>query len=427
MQVEIEESGPVERLLKIEIATADVDAAFDAVYKQFSRKARLKGFRPGKIPRAVLERVYRDEASQEVLERLVQSSLPDAVNENELDVVSEPRLEQGDLPAQGSAFEYAARLDIRPAIELVTVKGLEVASPELPEPESDPVEAQLEQMRASQASIRELADDTEAADGHLAAIDFEGTVEGKPFEGGSGKEMVVEIGAGRTIPGFEDEIRGLRVGHEKDFDITFPDEYPAEELAGKPGHFHIKLVGLKERELPELDDELAKDASEFETLEDLRADLGKRFDEQRAAELERMTREAVLDAAIEANPFPLPESLVERELQNRLMRAVQQLRNLPPEQLHPLVEQWRDEWRPVAERDVRLGFLLPEIAKAESIEASQEDVDERLKEMAERGGQSVGELKKAYRERGMLDALHASVVDEHVVEFLVSAASLSGS
>ena len=143
--------------------------------------------------------------------------------------------------------------------------------------------------------------------------------------------------------------------------------------------------------------------------------------------MERLTRDAVLDALIEANPFPVPEGLVERELSNRLARAVQQLRNMPAEQLQPMIEQWREEWRPNAERDVRLGFLLPEIAKAESIEASQEDVDARLKEMSERGGRSVGELKKAYREQGLMDALHASLVDERVVEFLVSQASLSGS
>ena len=427
MNVEIEETGPVERLVKVEIATADVDAAFNDVYREFGKHAKIRGFRPGKVPRNVLERVYKDEAGQQVLERLVQGSLPDAVNDASLDVVSEPRLEPGDPPAQGSAFAFAARLDIRPSIELAQFKELEVPKPELPEPESDPVEAQLEQLRASQASISELPEGTVAEDGHLAAVDFEGSVEGKPFEGGSGKEMIIEIGSGRTIPGFEDQIKGLRVGENRDFDIDFPAEYAAAELAGKPAHFHVELVGLKQRELPDLDDDLAKDASEFATLDELRADIQKRFEEHRETEVENLTREAVLDALIEANPFPVPGSLVERELSNRLARAVQQLRNLPAEQLHPMLEQWREEWRPMAERDVRLGFLLPEIAKAESIEASQEDVDARLKEMAERGGQSLGELKKAYRERGLLDALHSSLVDERVVEFLVSAASLSES
>ncbi|MBW2413996.1 MAG: trigger factor [Deltaproteobacteria bacterium] len=427
MQVEIEETGPVERLLKIEVATAEVDAAFEEVFKGLTRKASIKGFRPGKVPRSVVERVYQDQASQEVLERLVQETLPPAVNDHSLDVVSEPRLEPGDPPAPGSAFAYSARLEIRPEIELVKVKGLEIEAPELPEPESDPVEAQLEQLRASQASITELPDGTVAAEGHLAAVDFEGTVGGEPFEGGSGKEMIVELGAGRTIPGFEDELVGLRAGDEKGFDVTFPDDYAAKELEGKVAHFEVKLVGLKQRELPELDDELAKDASNFETLEELRADLAERFEQQRTAELERRTREAVLDAVIEANPFPVPDSLVERELSNRLGRAIQQLHSLPREQLMPMLEQWREEWRPQAERDVRLGFLLPEIAKAESIEASPEDVDERLAEMAERSDQPVDELKKSYRERGLLDALHASVVDDRVVEFLVSAASLSGS
>ncbi len=425
MQVEIEETGPVERLVKIEVATAQVDAAFDDVYRRLVRKAQIKGFRPGKVPRSVVERVYKEEASHEVLERLVQDTLPSAVNEHSLDVVSEPRLEPGDPPAQGSAFAYAARLEVRPEIELVKVKGLVVEKPTLPEPESDPVEAQLEQLRASQASLTELPEDTIAAEGQLAVIDFEGTVDGEPFEGGSGNEMIVELGAGRTLPGFEDELVGLRVSEEKGFDLTFPEGYAAAELEGKQAHFAVKLVALKRRELPELDDELAKDTSDFATLDELRADLAKRFEQQRAAEIEQRTREAVLDAALEANPFPVPESLVERELGNRLGRAAQELQNMPREQLLSMLEQWREEWRPRAERDVRLGFLLPEIAKAESIEATPEDVDERLAEMAERSGQPAGELKKSYRERGLLDTLHAGVVEDRVVEFLVSAASLS--
>jgi trigger factor len=425
MNLEIEETGPVERLLKIEVGTAEVDAAFDQAYRTIQRETRVKGFRPGKAPRSVLERYFGDRARSDVRERLIQETLPKAVVESELDVVVDPGLEPGEPPEQGAAYAYQARVEIRPQIELVQIRGLEVSKPDIPEPEEGAVEAQLEQLRNVHASVSEEEEGTLTAQGHMATVDYEGTIDGEPFEGGNASGVVFEIGSGRAMPGFEDNLIGLSVGQESEFDITFPDDFPVEERRGKTAHFNVKLNGLKRRDLPDLDDEFAKDVSEFDTLEEFRTRLEERVETSREAEEQRQLREAVLDALVAANPFPVPAGLVDQHLGRRLMQAMQQLQQFPPEQLVPMIERWREEWRDPAERDVRLSFLLSEISGAEEISASDEDVEERMRMIAEAEGQPLQMVQKAYKDRGLEDALRASLVEERVVELLVSEASVS--
>lgn len=425
MNLEIEETGPVQRLLKIEVGTAEVDAAFDRAYKTIQRETRVKGFRPGKAPRSVLERYFGERARSDVRDQLIQETLPKAVVESELEVVVEPGLEPGDPPQQGAAFAYQAKVEIRPEIELAAVRGLEVSKPEIPEPDGDPVDAQLQQLRNVHASVSEEEEGTLSARGHMATIDYEGTMDGEPFEGGSAKDVVFEVGAGHAMPGFEDQLLGLTVGQEREFDVTFPEDYPVEDRRQKTAHFKVRLSGLKRRDLPALDDEFAKDVSEFDTLEEFKHNLRERVENGREAEEERQLREAVLDAVVAANPFPVPTGLVEQQLNRRLVQAMQQLQQFPPEQLIPMVERWREEWRDRAERDVRLSFLLSEIAGAEEISVSEEDVEERLRMIAEAERQPLQVVQRAYKERGLLDALRASLVEERVVELLVSEASVS--
>jgi trigger factor len=341
-------------------------------------------------------------------------------------VVSEPRVEPGELPKQGSAYAFEATVEIRPEIELELVRGLAPEIPETDEPEQEPVESHLTQWRESQAQLLEEEPEVKSAEGHIVVVSFAGSIEGEPFEGGSSDEAQFELGSGRAIPGFEDALVGLAVGDEHRFEVDFPEDYGTEEVAGKRATFEVKVLGLKRKELPELDDEFAKDVSDFDTLDELRADLQKRVDEGRAQERERVEREAVLDELVKRNPFPVPASLVDRQLAGRLERAVGQFANqLPQERLVELVERWREEWRPSAERDVALSFLLPAIAKAEGMEISDEEVDAEIAKLAEQQERKPAELKKAYREGGVLPGLSASLLERRVVEFLVAEASLS--
>jgi trigger factor len=426
MDVSIEETGPVERRLHIEIPTTDVDAAFAAFFGEMRRTAHIKGFRPGKAPRDVLEKYFGERAAGEVLERLVGESLGKAITDHELDVIGEPRLKPGEPPKPGARFAYDAEVDVRPAIEVQKVRGLEVTRPALPVPEQDPVDAHLEEMRQRQAQLVEEDTGVAAARGHVAVVDYTGKIDGKPFAGSSAREAQVELGAGRTFGGFEDQLAGMQVGEERAFDVAMPDDHSDESLRGKSVRFEVKLVALKRREVPELDDEFAKDVSTFATLAELREDLNQRVSEGRAADQKRLERGAVVEALIAANPFPIPSHLVESQVRQRIGRMLGQLGNarVSRDGLTQLVERWTTELRPQIENEIRLALLAPEIAKAESIEVTDADVDEQLGRIAEANGQKVSELKREYRERGLLDALRAGILEQKAVEFALDAAKL---
>jgi len=425
MNLEVEESGPLERKLRVELGAAEVDAAFDAVYRQIQKHARLRGFRPGRAPRAVLERYYSEEAQAQVMERLARETLPKAIEERELDIVLEPSVEPSGPPKPGAPFQYTATLEVRPSIELRQIRGLAVTRPTLPPPDEDPIDAHLQQLRVQQGTLIEEPADTPAARGHRVTLDYVASLDGEPLEGGAATGHELELGAGRAFPGLEDEIVGLCAGQTKEFDLPVPEE-AGGELAGKSPHFRATVTSVKRVELAELDDEFAKDVSDFDTLADFRAELTRRVEASRSAEVERQTRERVIDAALEANSFPVPQGLVERQLAGRIARTVRQYgAQIPQETLERVVESWRQDWRPAAERDVRFSFLVGEIARAEKIEVGSEELDEQLKKIADERKESLSRVKRAYREQGLVQALEAGMLEQKVVEFLVSEATLS--
>jgi trigger factor len=426
MNLNVEQTGPLERRLQIKIPTAEVDRAFDDVFRDLRGKVQVRGFRPGKAPRPVLEKQYGEHARGEVLESLVRDTLFKAIQQAELDIVSEPKVNPVEAPRPGESYSYEATVEIRPAVELKQVEGLRVVPPALPEPDEDPVEGQLREMRERHGELVTEAEGVAAARGHVAVIDFEGRIDGELFEGGSGKEVAIELGGGRAVPGFEDALIGLGAGESREFSLTFPDDYGAEALRGKTASFRASLQELKRRELPALDDEFAKDVSEYDTLEALRAELRRRFEQRREEERARLLREAVIRAALEANPFPLPPSLVHAQLHALMDRLFEQLGpRLPEARRKELSERWHDELHPQAERDTALAFLVPSVARARAIEVSDEELDAQLSEMAEQEGQALSKLKRMFQERGALPGLRASLLERKVVDFLVAKATVS--
>jgi trigger factor len=427
MNVSVEETGPVERRLHIEIPATEVDAAFTAFFQEMRRGAHIKGFRPGKAPREVLEQYFGDRAAGEVLQRLVEGSLFRAITERELDVLGEPRLSAPTPPKPGSAYAYDVNVDVRPVIELQKVAGLEVTRPTLPAPEQDPVDAHLDELRQRQAQLVDEASGVQAARGHIAVIDYLGKLDGEPFTGSSARETQIELGAGRTFGGFEDHLVGMQVGDERAFDVQMPEDHEDEKLRGKTVRFEAKLVAIKRRELPELDDEFAKDVSEHATLAELRAELERRVSEGRAAELKRLERAAVIDALLAANPFPVPPALVEAQLRSRVSRMLAQLggARMGREVIASLAQRWQEEMRPQVEKELRLALVAPEIAKRESLAVSDEEVDAQLARIAEASQRKLSEVKREYREHQLTDALRASLLEEKVVEFALSGANLS--
>jgi len=427
MNVSVEETGPVERRLHIEIPTTEVDAAFDSFFREVRRNAHIRGFRPGKAPREVLEQQFGERASGEVLQRLVEGTLFRAIEDAHLDVLGEPRLDAGELPKPGAQYAYKANVDVRPTIEVAAVTGLALKRAVVPTPEKDPVEAHLEDLRQRHAQQSEAESGVAAATGHVAVINYVGKIDGEAFEGSSANESQIELGAGRTFTGFEDNLLGLHVGDEHAFDLTMPEDHADEKLRAKTVRFEVKLVALKRRELPALDDEFAKDVSNFETLGELRADLERRVSEGRAAERKRLERDSLIEALVAANPFPIPPALVEAQLRQRIQRMLTQFggAKLDRQVLGPLVERWQEELRPQVEREVKLALLAPEIAKREKIEVADEEIDAQLSRIAEASQRKLSEVKREYREHGLIDALRAGLVEEKVVEFALAAANVS--
>jgi trigger factor len=423
MKVEFVEQSPIERKVTVEVPIADVDAAFDRVYRELRRDARLPGFRPGKVPRSVLEKYFGARAQRDVLEQLVRETLPPAFEGVSETVVSEPRIGIDVLPVQGAPVSYYATYEVNPEIELKAVRGLPLARRTPPAPEGDPVEAQLERLRHDHAAVVDEPEGTTVAQGSLAIVNIQGwlggdTADGKPEMARDGLE--IEVGSGGVLPGVEEGIVGMRVGESRTLDLVFPDD-SGEALAGKPLRVELTLTALKRRDLATLDDELAKDVSEHATLAELREAIRVDYAHRREAEVKRLRREAVIDALIDANPFPVPPSLVEREVAHDLSRVLGGAR-LPREQMQEMADSLREQWRPLAERQVRFGLLAGAIVRAEGMEVTDADFEAEVARMAEAAGRPAEALLRelhASRDGAAVAGLRSRMLEDRVVELVL--------
>lgn len=424
VSVETSETSPVVRTLAIEVGPERVKKAFDRAYKELAKSVRVRGFRPGKAPRSVLERLYGASLAEEIERQLVGETLPEAVQESGVVPVAEPAVDARP-PRPGEAFRYEARIEVKPRFELPELTGLPARRPKVWVTDED-VEQELEALRERRATLEDEPEGTQAAAGHLVVIDYEGRIDGEPFEGGSAEGATLELGADRAIPGFEEQLEGVRAGEERTLRVTFPEDYPAAELSGKEAEFAVRVAAVRRRERPALDDDFAKSLDE--SLEGIDA-LRQRVREDLTARGERAAaeeaRRTLVDALLERTPFEVPPGMVERRLDQRVQMAHQQLQGaMPHEELHERLASWREEWRTHAERDVRETLVLEAVADAREIEVSDEEVEEKVASMAREQGLDPARLRKAYEERGLLDGLRARLREEKALEFLLAEAKV---
>jgi trigger factor len=400
-----------------------VKKAFDRAYKDLSRQVRVKGFRPGKAPRSVLERMYGPALAEQIEQTLVQETLGDAVELAGVEPVAEPAIE-ADAPKADESFKYKARVEVKPPVELPDLTGLPAKKPVVDVPEED-VQSELGQLQERQAQLIEEPEGTALAEGHTATIDFVGRIDGEAFEGGTGQGVDLELGSGQFIPGFEEQLAGASAGDDLEVRVSFPDDYHATELAGKEAVFATHVVAVKKRQVPELDDEFAKDLGDFETLTDLRNRIREDLEKAREAESKQELHRTLMDSLLGRVTLEVPPGMVERQLESRLQQAHQRFGNqIPHEVLHQQLDRWREEWREGAERQVKEGLLLEAIGKSEGLEASAEDVEARIEEMAEEAGVDSKRLREAYGGDAFERALEAQLRDEKALEFLVAQAKV---
>ena len=381
--------------LTIEVGAAEFEAAVEKAYQKMRRKINMPGFRPGKAPRKMIERMYGAEV---FFEEAINIAFPEAyeaaVEQEKLQVVGYPAVEMvGEVTKDG--FTFKATAPVYPEVTLGEYKGLKAEKPEVKVTAAD-VDERLKTL--ADRNTRLVSVDREAKSGDTAVIDFEGFLNGKPFEGGKGENHSLELGSGSFVPGFEDQVIGMKAGEEKDIDITFPENYHAD-LAGKAVVFKVKVHEVKEKEVPALDDEFAKDVSEFDTLKDLKADLKKKITEERQKDADRVFEENLMNQVADNITVDVPDVMVDNQARQYLDNFKAQIsRQFPYEEYKKMTgmddEKLLADAKEPALRQVKMDLAVAAIIKAENIEASDEDVEAEYKKMAEQFGMDVDMVKK---------------------------------
>lgn len=422
IQVEVTEENPILRVLSVTVAAVRVDRAFDRSYRKLRKEVRVKGFRPGKTPRSVLERMYGPSLPEEIERILVAETLPDAIELASLQPLAEPGIDAAS-PEPSTDFCYEARIELKPEIELPDTKGLPAKRPSA-EVGEDEVLVQLEQLRERTAPLVEQPEGSAAEDGDFVTIDFVGCVDGESFEGGSAKGHEVELGSGRFVPGFEQQLVGARAGDDLQVEIDFPDDYGNETLAGKHAVFDVHVDAVKKREVPELDDEFAKDR-DFDSLAELRDQIRSDLERERKRAADSVLRRTVMASLVEQTDFEVPPGIVERQLQHQIESFRREYASqVPPEALQSQLVRMAEDGRDAAARRVREGFLLEAVAAAEKIEATDADVDARLEEMANDRGMPPQQLRKIASEQSWREAIRSELVDQKALDFLAEGAEV---
>ena len=406
--------APTQVALEFSITGQQLAEAEDRAFKKLSRDVRLPGFRKGKVPRKIFEQAYGSEAvTSQAVEDVVPEVYAKAIREHDLDPVDRPKLEVLE-ESEGRPTRLKATVEVRPTIELRPYRGVLVSGPPVEVTEGD-VERSLQALAKERAVLVPVS--RPAALGDVATLDYEGTIDGVPFEGGQAAGQTVELSEGRFVPGFVGGIVGMTPGESKAVELRFPDDYPSSEVAGKPAVFAVKLHDLKEYELPPLDDEFAKAVSSDQTLDELRADLRRRLKAVATGRARRIIGNRILEGLLAEHDFALPPSMVEGEI-DRLMEDATSAAASSGKTEAELRESYRGE----AESRVKTTLLIEQIAKAEKITATPGDIAAELEVLSRRYGQPATRIRKALGNN--LLSLMDGIVRNKTLELLIDNAEV---
>ncbi|MCC8076299.1 MAG: trigger factor [Clostridiales bacterium] len=371
-------------VLTIEVGAEEFDAAVNKVYRRAKGSMSVPGFRKGKAPRKLIEKMYGETIFYEdAINDVYPQALEDAIKEADLEVVGYPQLNIEHVGADG--FQFTATVGVKPEVKLGQYKGVASAKDTVVVTDQD-VEDEMKPL-ISRATTQETVD-RPVENGDTTIIDFEGFVDGVAFEGGKAEQYSLKIGSGSFIPGFEEQIIGMSAGDEKDINVTFPAEYGAEELAGKPAVFKVKLHEVKADDVPEIDDEFAKDVSEFETLDELKADLRAKVEKRKADNAQQAFEAAVMNQVIEAAEMEIPDTMVEYELDKQMQNMESRVSGMGVtlEQYLSMMgsnmTEFRENMRPSALRGIQQDLVLEAVVAAEGFEATEEEKQAEVEKLA---------------------------------------------
>ena len=426
MKATVETIDSLHKTIKVEIPWDMVTQELELAFKDLAKDTAIKGFRKGKVPRSVLQQRFGKKIESEVISRLVQESYETALIQHKVQPVARPELEKGELK-EGEPYLYTARVEVAPDIELKPY-SFNLDKP-VAKADAEKVKSTVERLRDQKAVLVPIEGRDTAQDGDTLVLDYVATVEGKPLRGGEVKNYEVTLGTNQAVPGFEENLRGLAKGHTREFDVVFPQSWGNADLAGKPVRFSVILQAINKRELPEINDDFVKELGKAgcETVEALHQEIEKELLRQEEKRIDQEIRDKLLDQLIEANAFPLPPSLLERQQESLTQEAEYYLsrQGLDPRQSGMSRNQMKEDLRGRAEREVRIALLLASVAQKEQIRVEDSDVQGFLAEMAARTGQNIQSIKGSYQDPQMLSNLKNRLLHDKVLDYLMTVSNIS--
>jgi trigger factor len=425
MKVEIENLGEVKRKLMIEVPSAEVNEEVDRAYLKLGKNAKVKGFRPGKVPRSILELYYRKQVEQEVSDSLVRRSLGEALKEKALEPVSLNLPEILPRLVVGEDYRFSVELEVPPEFQVTDYLGLSLEAPEV-EVTEEMVDQRLEEIRQSNAMLRPVAESRGIKEGDFVVLDYQAYFGGQPVEAGRQENYYLEVGSGKFHGGFEDQLVGLTHGSETRFPVDLPPDFFNPLLAGKMVEFQVKVHEVKEKVVPDLDDAFAQGlGGNFQTIADLRQAVREDIIKVKESERKNLLETQVLDQLLARTPFEAPPSLVRQEQESIHREQWERLRQYGVNLEGMDREQMLERVQPQAERLVRGRLLLERIAAQEGLTVDEAELEDGLERIAARSGREVAQVRQFYQEHDLLGALRRTLRDEKTMKLLLDKATVA--
>ena len=425
MQVTVEDLSTVKKVLHVEIPEKDVVGELDKAYKDLKKNAKVKGFRPGKTPRTVLERLYKKDVNADVSSKLIQKSLIDALKEAELNIVGRPEVEPPIADGKGP-YKYDATVEIEPEIETVEFKGLTLKK-NLYKVSAEEMDAQLKMLQKNLAQQKTLEEDRPAREGDFVLVDYEGFKDGKPFaETQKTENFTLKIGDGPILKEFDEQLIGMSAGETREVKVHFPEDYFNNKVAGLEVTFNVKLNGIREVVLPAIDDEFAKDLGQYETLKQLKDEIRNNLIKGYEKRSEQEVQEQVFTALFEKVNFEVPDSLIDFELGGIIEEVERTLtyHGSSLEERSLTKEDLAEKYRDTAEKQVRRRLILKKIVKQENLTLSDEDLENGYKDMAKAFNKPVEEIKNFYKQKDSnIEFLKTSLLEKKALKLIIENSS----
>jgi trigger factor len=417
VKIDVEDLGSTKKRLQIEVPGEIVTKEIDSAYRKLSKRAKVKGFRPGKVPRAILQRYYGDYVKNEVISKVINDTYIKAISDQDIKPVSQPTIDDGMLE-EGKAFEYSAIVEVKPDIQVKGYLSLRLKTSKVEVTGKD-VEKRLQDLQNLHAQLVTVEERKKIEEGDFVIVDYEGFSDGRPFEGSSGNDFMLQVGSGGFIPGFDEKIIDRERDDELEVEMTFPENHP--KMAGRRAVFRARIKEVKEKIVPKLDDEFAKDIGEYKDLEELKArireDLEREGEESKRRDLENQLVEKLIDG----NPFDVPRSMVEGQIDYLVADAKIRLASQGFALKDVGVEEGklRKDFEEAALKRVKQGLILEKISTLEGISVKNEEVTERLREISLRTNQNVEKVRGYYQKGDRMEELKAKIVEEKTLDFLL--------